>query len=76
MAWRFLQQAVGWFGWFAGLYYAFLVAWTILKKDRPEQAKFWLKFLVKLRKARDNSEGLLHVALAILLALLTHRHPH
>ena len=73
MLWKSTLQVVGWCGWCAGLYCAFLVVWTLLRKDKPRRTRRWTNFLATLKRARDRNDGAARVVLATLLAVLVHR---
>lgn len=57
-------------------YAALLVVWTIWKRKRPKHAEKWMRFLLKIRKAKDKVErgwapATLVIFIATMLAIFT-----
>jgi hypothetical protein len=50
-----MWAVVGLSGWLVGFYFASLVAWTLLKRQRPTHAIKWMRWLKKLRGWKEEN---------------------
>lgn len=68
--WPQILKMAGWLGWAFGLYWVYVLGWTILLGRRPDHAKYWMKFISHLKIFKEKSDGLIPVGSAVFAAFI------
>jgi hypothetical protein len=68
--WPQILRMAGWLGWAFGLYWVYVLGWTILSGHRPDHAKYWMKFISHLKRFKEKSDGFMPIGSAVFASFL------